>query len=351
MESHVKITAGIGVADDYISLVKAGADEVFCGFVPFEWNQAFGNNQPLNRREVLFYHVQIGSYSEMKILWKMQQKYGVPVAVAFNALYYTKAQIEAVLSIMQELMNIGFRDFIVCDLALLIAMKKAQLDCNVHMSGEIGEWNQNTLEILKEFVRFSETEGEKEVFPHIKRIIFHRKNTISDMKSMIQYGRKKYPHMEYEAFFLNEMCHFTGGYCNSIHCDEMVHLCQMPYKLVKIKMQSDQKDKVLRKWKDYLEKEEALTEEELFCDENSKEILGESGCGLCALWDLVEAGITHLKIVGRGKCIADMEHDVKNIQKAVEILKISDSKDQYRKQMMKALFREGCSNHCYYREK
>ncbi len=27
--------------------------------------------------------------------------------------------------------------------------------------------------------------------------------------------------MEFEAFVLNEMCQFTGAFCNSLHCDEM----------------------------------------------------------------------------------------------------------------------------------
>ena len=30
----MKIVAGMGSIDDYIRLVKAGADEVFCGYVP-----------------------------------------------------------------------------------------------------------------------------------------------------------------------------------------------------------------------------------------------------------------------------------------------------------------------------
>ena len=32
----MKITAGLGSVDDYIRYVKAGADELFCGYVPFE---------------------------------------------------------------------------------------------------------------------------------------------------------------------------------------------------------------------------------------------------------------------------------------------------------------------------
>ena len=84
----MKIVAGLGCIDDYISLVKAGADEVFCGYVPYEWNKKYGNLFPLNRREVLYYNIQINSLEDMKILKRMVDVYKVPVSITFNYLYY-----------------------------------------------------------------------------------------------------------------------------------------------------------------------------------------------------------------------------------------------------------------------
>ena len=57
----MKIVAGLGSIDEYETFVKAGADEFFCGYVPFSWAEKYGVIHPLNRREVLFYNVQIGS--------------------------------------------------------------------------------------------------------------------------------------------------------------------------------------------------------------------------------------------------------------------------------------------------
>ena len=88
----MKITAGLSSIDDYERLVKAGADEVFCGFVPYEWNKEYGSLFPLNRREVLYYNIQISSYVDMKILKKMVERYKVPVSIAFNSLYYLEEQ-------------------------------------------------------------------------------------------------------------------------------------------------------------------------------------------------------------------------------------------------------------------
>lgn len=69
----MKIVAGMGAIDDYIALCEAGADEVFCGFVPYSWNKKYGNLMPLNRREVFYYNVQISSISDMKILSRTER--------------------------------------------------------------------------------------------------------------------------------------------------------------------------------------------------------------------------------------------------------------------------------------
>ena len=53
----MKIVAGLGSIDEYETFVKAGADEFFCGYVPFSWAEKYGVIHPLNRREVLFYNV------------------------------------------------------------------------------------------------------------------------------------------------------------------------------------------------------------------------------------------------------------------------------------------------------
>lgn len=137
---------------------------------------------------------------------------------------------------------------------------------------------------------------------NLKRLIFHRKNSIEDMNSIINKAGNS---TEFEAFTLNEMCQFTGAFCNSLHCDEMCHLCLVPYELGRIR--------------------EGVSAESV--DENVDEpeddgyLCGQTGCGLCALYQLEKAGVTHLKLVGRGNYTDYMERDIKNLRKALEILK------------------------------
>lgn len=86
----MKIVAGLGSIDEYIPYVKAGADEFFCGYVPYSWTKKYGTLLPLNRREVLCSNVQLGAFSELEILAAMIRKYKKPVHLTFNSLYYTQ---------------------------------------------------------------------------------------------------------------------------------------------------------------------------------------------------------------------------------------------------------------------
>lgn len=327
----MKIVAGLGCIDDYIDLVKAGADEVFCGYVPYEWNKRYGSLFPLNRREVLYYNVQIGTLEDMKILKRMVDKYEVPVTITFNYLYYLEEQYEIIESIIRTLMDIGFNDFIIADIALILYLRERNIDCFIHLSGECSEINRLSMDFLNDL--------------NIGRYIFHRKNTIEDMKSCIENNKVK--NLQYEAFMLNERCHFTGGYCNSLHCDELIHLCKMDYDLIKVSEYSNHFPIVDEKLKRYYKNLEDEASRVVNYDEDLDR-LGSSGCGICALKNLKEAGVTHLKVVGRGNSIENMKRDVKELKRALSIIdKVKDTMD-FKAEVKRNIFQGNCSGKCYY---
>ena len=328
----MKITAGLGSVDDYIRYVNAGVDELFCGYVPFFWAEKYGTVMPLNRREVLSYNVQIGSFSEFEILAEMIKEYHKPVHLTFNSLYYLPEQYAEIAEIIQNCRQIGFESYIIADPALLIYLREHGITCEVHLSGDLGTVNTAMADV---FTRLSP-----------KRIIFQRKNTISEMREVIRYIREKdttQTMTEFEAFALNEMCQFSGAFCNSLHCDEMGYLCRVPYWR-----------KPAKKWpeppiRQAVPAEELSSEEENAYDEDGY-LCGAGGCGLCALKQLSDAGITHLKLVGRGNYADLMERDIKNLRQALNILESSKSDAEYQKQMKTALFPNGCGHLCYYRK-
>lgn len=325
----MKIVAGLGSIDEYETFVKAGADEFFCGYVPFSWAEKYGVIHPLNRREVLFYNVQIGSMSELQILKKMVDYYGKPVELTFNSLYYTGEQYPVIAEIIIQCMAAGFENFIIADPALMLYLRQQKINCGIHLSGETAEVNRGMLEQMLPF--------------GIRRVIFHRKNSLEDMQSCIK--EADFPH-EYEAFILNELCHFSGAFCNSLHCDELTHLCRVPYELGNL----HKKEETDAAQKDVAETDRIQGKEGkgLPLDEDGY-LTGSTGCGLCALYRMKQVGITHLKLVGRGNYTDFMEKDIRQLRKALDILENSDSEAQYQKKMKASLFQDGCSQNCYYR--
>ena len=318
----MKIVAGLGSLDEYIRFCDAGADEFFAGYVPYEWNKKYGTVLPLNRREVLCSNVQLGAFSELEILAAMVKKYGKPVHLTFNALYYIPEQYPEIAKIIRQCMELGFQSYILADPALICYLRREHIDCEIHLSGENAEVNSRMFSVFQR--------------QKIRRLIFHRKNSFDDMKRVVQAGHGE----EFEAFVLNELCHFTGAFCNSLHCDEMGYLCRVPYRLGPVKggdSMADQSGSALE------------GAEQLLYDEDGY-LCGFTGCGLCALYQLQQAGITHLKLVGRGNYTDFMERDIRNLRKALEILEQSDSEEEYQKKMKQTLFSKGCSGNCYYRE-
>ncbi len=402
-KQRMKIVAGLGSIEEYIPYVEAGADELFCGYVPYWWSQKYGTLSPLNRREVLAYHVQIGAFEDLKILSNLVKIYGVPVTIALNALYYVKEQYEEIASIVASCMEIGFDSFIIADPALVFFLREKGIRCNIHLSGEMSEVNSLFLEQMSKY--------------DISRVIFHRKNSFSDMESCVRKTKEKIP--EYEAFVLNEMCHFTGAYCNSLHCDELGHLCKVPYQLGSYGKPAFQSN-VLYQSKENLHTVYKTQEEKPGCmldssvttladsktkmkvfksktaacapgtNEEEAEIdgylpganeeaeidgylpganeeaeidgylTGVTGCGLCALASLQTAGVTHLKVVGRGNYIDYEKEDIRQLKRAltileeVEALAQKDSGEvqlhaEFQRRIRTRLFHGECSNNCYYR--
>ena len=173
----MKIVVGLGSIDEYIKFAEAGADEFFCGYVPYSWSQKYGTVLPLNRREVLCYNVQLGAFSELEILSGMMKKYEKPVHLTFNSLYYIPEQYPEIAGIISQCMKIGFHSYIIADPALMVYLRENGINCEIHLSGECGEINSQMVASL--------------VKMRLKRVIFHRKNTFEDMKAVVDKCGKK----------------------------------------------------------------------------------------------------------------------------------------------------------------
>lgn len=323
----MKIVTPLTNENFYEPLISEGADEFYCGFVPYEWLKRYTNLSPLNRREFLG-NVNICSFTSMKILGKMIDKYKIPVKITLNSLYYTNDQYPIITDIIKKLMDIGFKTFIIADLALIVYLRNNSIDCNIHLSGENGQINNLSIDLLNQF--------------NISRYIFSRKDTLDDIKNCIEKNPIK--NIEYETFILNELCPFSGAFCNTMHCDWLTQVCKINYKVRSIKKESEKLDKVVEN-AIRLQKSSAINNINLKRDSNT---LGKSGCGLCKICELRNIGVSHLKVVGRGKCL---EYLIENIRSTKEIIKIANNEtdsNEFEKLIKCKYFNSNCTNFCYY---
>ena len=331
----MKLTVGLGSVDEYIRFSEAGADEFFCGYVPYSWTQKYGTMMPLNRREVLCSNVQLGAFSELEILASMIRDYHRPVHLTFNSLFYLPEQYSEIAKIMKACMCLGFQSYIIADPALILYLREHNIDCEIHLSGETGEVNSRMVDFFQQF--------------SLKRVIFHRKNSFDDMKAVID-AEKSHGGLraetDFEAFILNEMCQFTGAFCNSFHCDELGHLCRVSYWLEPLR--ESRGDSSLRQLHPSPPAASSQTDVPNDSDLPEGYLCGATGCGLCALYRLRETGITHLKLVGRGNYTDFMEQDIRMLRQALAILETSASEKDFQLNMREQLFPQGCSSHCYY---
>ena len=298
---HMKITAGLSGVEAYPRLADAGADELFMGFVPSGWLEKYSNLTPLNRREVLLHGIQADTMDEMRLLSSMVEDRGVPVALTFNSICYLPEQYHVIGDMLHALAQLGFRDWILADPGLILYLKNQGINGRIHLSGEAGCFNPDAFRLFSGF--------------GVHRYIFPRKMTPEEMAACIC----AVPGAEYEAFALNERCHYSGAFCSSLHCDELDHLCRVPY---------------LPAGPDL----EGVSP----AGEPDPEAFGAGGCALCALPALKRAGVTHLKVVGRGARIPYLERDIRLLRRALEM------KDAAPEEIRREILGGQCGKNCYY---
>lgn len=323
----MKILAPLSKIENYEPLFEAGADEFFAGFVPYEWVKQYNAVLPINRREYIFGDFNIASVNSMKALSKKVSTYGASVKITFNAHYYLPEQYETIAETIKMLMVLGFDTFIISDIALVLYLRQKGIDCVIHLSGELQILNEFSLRYLDQF--------------DIKRVVFPRLASFEDMRNVIQGAG--FQDKEYEAFILNSFCPLDGGLCNSIHCEEVPKLCW-------IKANCYRYDETSARFKEEAEQLPAFPQSMQYNEAGSGCSAGQ-GCGLCALKQLKEIGITNLKVVGRGEAISEMVADVRKLREALTLSESIADPQQYAHTVLDKFYHGNCSGRlCYYPE-
>lgn len=336
---NLKVVTPLSNMDNYIPLVEAGADEFFCGILPFEWLDKYNVTMPLNRREYLLDNCNICTMSSVRILKKMIESYKVNVKVTLNSLYYIKEQYPLILNLIKMLQDCGINTFIIADVALICYLREKNIDCNIHLSGECGALNHYTLDFFEPL--------------NIERFIFPGKESIDNIRTSIEQfktGKKK----EFESFILNDWCMFLGAFCNTVHCDEIPHSCHLPTKTVRIDKNSIKYKDIYHvlKLRNQLASKTNIVNRKSYYNLSKRRAdtynFAEKGCGICKMHKLMRCGITHIKLVGRGHNLDMVKRDLEFLKKGIDIMNTSSNSEEFEEKIKLNIFNNKCPTTCFY---
>ncbi len=283
----MRITVPVGHPEEVEMLAAAGADEFFCGYVPPGWLERYGGAFWMNRRGPVAGNLL--QRDDLSLLAERSHARGIPVYVTFNAPYYTPEQQEFLLPLIGRLAGeSGIDGVIVSDVGFLVELRRALPALPVHASSVMASLNPGMLDFLAGL--------------GASRVIFPRSLGIEDLSVLCAAAAGR---LETEAFVLNEGCVFEEGYCMTTHRSVgalCVQLTEVPHRVLPLTRQAaarlggdDRKAarEMMGAFRDWVWFQNG-------CGNSVTDRGIPNGpCGLCALAELVAAGVTSVKISGR----------------------------------------------------
>lgn len=258
------ILSPVDRASEVPELVAAGAEELYAGYVPPFWEEAFGPVVSCNRRS--FDEANVGSFDDLGALVHAAAIRDVPVHVALNASPIPEAMIPRLVAAAAELVRIGVRGVIVSDLALLLALRDAKIHrLALHASTLFSAFNGMTVAFLR---RAGAARG-----------ILARELSTAEIAAMVPPAGET----RLETIGFRGRCPNIEGFCTHLHDDpRRTWPCELRY------------------GKEWVGPGEATPPEILSAIERNEGADRFFSCGLCAVPSLERAGVHAFKIVGRG---------------------------------------------------
>lgn len=192
----MRIVAPVGSMVDALAVLEAGADELYCGFMPASWRSVFGEADVLSRRQGAPAHVR--DESSLERIVQAGHRLNRRVALAING-HYSAAQAPRVVDLARRWETMGGDSVIVADPGILLRLSDAGSGLDRHLSLMAGVFNA---EAARFFHRLGAT-----------RIVLPRELSIDDMAVVTCDG----PPVEYEALAMYQKCPFIDGLCRFYH--------------------------------------------------------------------------------------------------------------------------------------
>jgi len=300
------------------SLLDAGADELYGGFVPEQWLRRYRLLASINQRT--FEGAQIQSFDELREIVQRAHGRGKIFSLTLNAPFYTDDQMPLLLDYVDEVVTAGVDGIILADLGLLRLLRQRHPGLEYHASTLAHLGNSGA-------AAFFAAQG-------IGRVILQRHLSVAEMAEIVG----KLPQLRFDAFMLIGKCPNTEGLCTFHHSSpDKIWPCEIPYRIEPLQPPASP---ALRR---------AMARQASWSQSNRRH-----GCGLCALPALLRAGLYGVKLVGRGAPAAQKTMNVSLVREFLRLAGEETDLSHYCRQAREAherRFAAACSdNVCYYPE-
>ena len=315
----MQILAPLNSLKNLDRLIALGADEFYLGFEDAEWNKRFGQYHELNKMSSIK-GSDISAWEDLPRVIETVKKTGKPCFVTINGFSYTNEQIEFFDKRFRVMADIGV-DGIILGAPELFGIAR-QYHLAVHASSMCNVYNELLVDYYRE-------QG-------AKRIILPRDLPLKDIGALKHYA----PDMEFEVFLMRVGCRYSDPNCLCLHGGKYGGICGY----------LNRSERVLYSRRtSFEEKHDFSVTNDLY----ERMFHVYPACGLCAIYDLVAAGIDACKIVGRYENTDEVAEDVRLIRLNIDVAKHSGNREEFLDNMTThTLHRERCylSLGCYYPE-
>ena len=317
----ISILSPINTIDEIYELKKAGAGEVYCGYVPDYWKDLFnkvlddkeGSYQVgINKRDVS--RANIADYSSLCKLLDLAEQMEIEVFVTLNAAFYPFQAYQVMDRYLEELSEVGVRNVIVSDIGMIKKKKTDHPELKLTVSCLSQVMNMYSVEFYRQFSP--------------RRIVFPRHVTVDEIVKIVS----RFPEIEFEFFLFSDKCIYDDGNCRCHHdigtiCMDVWNTDVYVSPYVSQSYRIDETDEeAFRRW----------TRNYGYVGGMEDRTFGNIGCSLCALPRLVlYKNINSIKIVGRGKAT---RIKVQLVELAAAALKLAENNASQNE--MKAFIRE-----------
>ncbi len=281
----MRILSPADSAAEVAALADAGAEELYAGYNPPFWREAFGPVVTCTRRS--YEEASVGTLGELERLIRAAELRDLPVHVALNATPVPPAFLAPMTDLCADLALRGARGVIVSDLGLLLCLRERRFRrLEIHASTLFSAFNGAAAAFLR---RAGAT-----------RVVLARELTVPEIAAMAE----REPKTPLEVIGFRGLCPNVEGFCTHLHDDpNRTWPCELRYE---------------KEW--VADPEGAPRAGEAGAAEQTApdggrppvpaevlEAIGRSegvdryySCGLCAVPLLDRAGVHAFKIVGRG---------------------------------------------------